>query len=368
MSEEKQKCYKYLVEETATKIIGTTEICSVATFTRSMPYIYFLCYHITSGDTIKTPFIQFMLEKMPDCPDVVEEQLILPFICLEGLGGVNLEEICRAHVEELLLSAYCTVNDAETDIVYNGVVQYGMNSYVLIDISKVDIYGLQFARDLPIWFALTTEIVNTREICGVEVEESVTGLFKAMPELGLLHNVAKNKTYYAPDVVYSGSEYKKVEFNAVFGLPRGTCKSVYARLNGEYFFFYNRWQLAVKDGGWMKEMDQIEEQLKEKQDEGYRKKVSNEHGKYIRGGLNRYAVFDVMYHYVRDTEEVTDELINEYDSGTVGILSTTGSINGENVIIKEYSGFLPLSYHILKSSALEDKYNAKQKRDVKIFV
>jgi hypothetical protein len=322
-----------------------------------------------------------MLEKIPNCPQLVEEEcLILPFMSLDGLAGVDLEELCRERVAEMLLSMYCIINDVMTDIVYNGVVQYGMNSYVLLDISKVDIYGLNYTRDSPCWFATTSEIINTREICSVEIEESVTALFKTMPDIGLLHyndndndNNNHVKTYSVPDVVYSGGEIKKVEFNAVFGIPRATNRGAYPRLNGEYFFFYNRWINAVKDGGWIKEgVEENEEEEEEKEEDRMRhlKKVSNEYGKYIRGGLNRYVVFDVIYHYVRETEEVTDELLsNEYrGSSCVGILLTKNRIECENMIVKEYHGFFPLSYHILKSSVLEEKFDVKKKRGIDMFI
>ena len=100
------------------------------------------------------------------------------------------------------------------------------NKLLLVDISPVDIYRISITRQNKTWFALPTEIMNTQTICNIHIDQRVTNLFLQMPELSLLYSSQINSIVYPlPDAVYTGADFKKVEFCSVFGISKDSSKS-----------------------------------------------------------------------------------------------------------------------------------------------
>ena len=62
--------YKYLIEDQVSKDVTVEDILE----DNNTYILNILCYHITTDS--KYPFIQFMLEKIPHCGDLLKEQFI----------------------------------------------------------------------------------------------------------------------------------------------------------------------------------------------------------------------------------------------------------------------------------------------------
>jgi len=309
--------YTYLLEERANKEI-TLDI------ENGMLIINILCYHINNDH--KYPFLQFMMDKIPFCNNILKEQLILPYIIISDKSSdIELE---------ILNKIKCGLNNLNCDYtkvtenMYKGIIVDSPEKvYALVNISEIDLYGLCFEKNSPCWFALTSEIINMKMVCNIPIDEECSELFSKNIELGVLINPNTNTNYILPDPVYTGGEIKRVEFDSIFGNRK---KKIYSSCR-EYFYFYRTFEYAVRDGGWLKDWVPL-------------RPGDIKNGKFVSGGINRYALFVEGNIYIEKEKEfsLTDEIIeNEY--GECIILS---NVSNEDMLVKNYSSSVSLSYSI----------------------
>jgi hypothetical protein len=127
---------------------------------------------------------------------------------------------------------------------------------------------------------------------------------------------------------------------------------------------------AVKEGGWVREGGHKLIDLNDvsiTHNPAGTKLVDNEYGRYIRGGINRYALFPenyIMYIEPNKTLSLTDEDINIKFEGNKCIIIQYEEEDIDtilpDILTKEYELAYPISYHILQKSILGDKYNIDQ--------
>ena len=77
--------YTYFFETQVNKNIEASDILNTKQLHN---FLYILCYNI--NDTTKYPFLQFMMEKIPYCNNIVKEQLTLPYIFIRDFSN-NIE-------------------------------------------------------------------------------------------------------------------------------------------------------------------------------------------------------------------------------------------------------------------------------------
>ena len=307
--------------------------------------LFCICYHITSNS--KYPFVQIMLEKTPiyDPSKKSDEQFILPSVSI----GIQKDTVAMVDkiinkINSYLKNLRCVTN--LTSEAYKGVFcDTFENMYALIDVSSINIQCLYLTRLSTTWFALPTEIINIDTICNIPICEDLIDLFIYMPELGALYDANTQEAYSLPDVVYTGSDYKKAEFQSLFGPSKDMI----------YYQFYMSFSAAVKDGGWAKPSEYttnpelIDNELKD--------------GRYLKGGINRYALFiehpeiykDDKKHYTNNLE--LEQMLDEtYNTANCIIVNTN---NVPRILVKEYELFQPLSFHSLNKDILGEKYDSK---------
>jgi hypothetical protein len=331
--------YIYKIKETANRDIIINEI--------KQQTLDIICVHVTEKSA-KYPFIQIMVEL-----DRYKEQFVLPSVYMSSISiDTNLSDFVlnkiKYNLEELGCDTNILSNDAFIGLINN-------NTAILVDISSIDIFRISNLIMNNTWFALPTEIMNKQKICNIEIDDKISILFCSMPELGMLHKLVSSietydvlYSYPLPDVVYTGSHFKQVEFNSLFGVPK---KQVYKSC-GEYYYFYQLFEDAVFEGGWDNSTSKN------------KKLIDNENGRYIKGGINRYALFPGNYmSHIEKTNEfsLTDDIIN-------GLLASKDTIviqyENEDIVnilpyllVKSYESFCPISYHILNKNILGDKYD-----------
>ena len=351
--------YTYLFENCVNKNIESKDI-----FNKNNTYnlLHILCYHVTN--TTKYPFLQFMLEKIPFCNNIIKEEFILPFISFNDTS--NIEEIVIDKVRQSLhnIGFDNTQVTKVTNDMYKGIVLDDTSSYkqyALINITGIDLTGLKLCRNSPIWFVMPSEIINTKHICNIEIDKEVTELFTSMPTLGLLSDPITSRTYIIPDVAYTGDEYKKVEFNSVFGNVKSkeydSCSSNY--------YFYKAFGDAVRYGGWTKNggIQEIDKNNKEHtHNSAGRLVVDNDYGRYINGGINRYAIFieGNLYLELESEFSLDDASIERlYPEPTLSIYNS--NLEKEirpDILVKNYESSASLSCHKLNKALLGEKYVA----------
>lgn len=343
--------YRYLLEEKTNKNLTLNDIVN----DKGLCVLNILCYHIE--DQYKYPFLQFMMEKIPYCNNIVKEQLTLPCVFMRDLSK-EIEDVVLDKVIYGLDLLGCDYNKVNKNM-YKGIIfsKDTYTPYALVNITGIDIHGLNFTRHTTCWFALSTEILNIKTVCNIPVNEDLINLFSDFPQIGYLINSKTNKHYIIPDVMYTGNELKQAEFQSIFGNIK---KKIYNSC-GEYYYFYRSFYNSVKDGGWLKEIDNNKI--------GDRKLVENNSMKYINGTINRYALFVEGKIYIENKKEfsLTDEIIENFYPEPCIIICYSGEYNIKpDILVKKYDSFVCLSYHKLNKNLLDEYFIETNKKQYMI--
>lgn len=268
--------------------------------------LYILCYHIDIE--CKYPFLQFIMEKIPFCNDLIREQFVLPYITSRD----NIVEDVLDSVKQMLVSMGLINCNIDYNM-YKGMFFYDNSGYILINISTINVNPLRLSRNSLYWFVLPTEIINIKEVCGFDIDEDVINLFVKNPQISILKN-KKTMTYYnVPDVVYTGcDDLKNAEFNAIFG----NCKNRCFNSCKEYYYFNRLFE-------------------------------SKRTNKFV----NRYVLFVEGRLYIETENEfsLTDEIIEKlYLEPCINICYVNNyDLGNPDMLVKNYENFKSLSYYII---------------------
>lgn len=282
--------------------------------------VHILCYSICRET--EYPFIQYMLEQ---CPYIFSGPLLtLPKIIINTDNPIS--EICE-RIKYNLTQINCDGNLVD-DTMIKGVMTKGCSIYTFVDITGIDINSLQLSLLSSTWFVLPSEIISVGTVCNIPIDNNVTELFQKNLELSVLRSDDGN-LYTIPDAFYTGDTMKKVEFKSIFGQVEET------RNTNRTYYFFDTFNGAVKEGGWIKEGGnrKLETSILDEMVKNGLIEETNSYGKYLYGGINRYAVFCDI-----DIDE--EEIIGE-----------------PNVKVDSYDKIMPLSYHYLSSRALGEKFD-----------
>ena len=357
--------YTYLLEKHTNQCITISDLYN--TNKKQNNILYILCYHITYE--AKYPFIQFLMDKIPFCNYIVEEKFALPYIIYSD-KSLTLEELVLDRVKVGLTNMNYDIGTLQNSV-YKGVV-YDQNEtpYALVNISTLNILGLQLQRDNLSWFVLPSEIINNKKVCNIAVDEQVVDLFNTMPTLALLTNIDTNEPIILPDVVYTGNELKTAQFHSLFGVS----KMKEYQHSGKYYYFYRSLDEVLREGGWVKNggISKIDKgNILLTHNASGRLLVDNDYGRYINGGIVRYALFTEGKVHIepQNTFSLSDDIINTLYPESCIIIGYSGEHEiKSDVLVKEYNSFMPLSYHRLDKRELGDKYDQKKYIDHNIIV
>lgn len=310
--------YKYLLEERVNKNISFDDIVNE----QGNCILNIICCHVDKQT--KYPFLQFMMEKVPYCNDIVKEQLIFPYVFLKKSDKTNIKDLVLEKIKIGLNNLNCESNITED--MYKGII-FGDDSltpYALVNVTGIDICGVIFFRQTTNWLVLPSEIINNQQVLNIDVDKSVVNLFTDVREIGQLINSKTNKFYMAPDVVYTSNTKKESEFKSIFG---NTKTKIYDNC-GEYYFFYRSFNKIVKN-------------------EEY---------------INRYALFTEGKLFFENNKEfsLNDDVIESLYPEPCIIICYSGHCIGPDILVKNDESFLCLSYHILNKTSdylIESKNN-----------
>lgn len=273
--------------------------------------LYVLCYHINTD--CKYPFLQFMLEKIPFCRNLMEEKLVLPNVSINNKNEIIQEVILEKVKNSLHSIGLETLSINET--MYKGILFIEHTPYALVNVSELDISGIHLSRNSNYWFVLPTEIINTREVCGIPVDKFIVQLFIHYPQLAILTNLKTKMPYNLPDAVFTTGSHKDVEFNSIFG----NIKTQVYDSCGSYYYFYNNYFNAV-----------------------------NQPFVSLERGINRYALFieGELYNETEKEFSLTDTEIEHLypDLEQCIIICYKSGLGKPNLLVRSDNTFVSLSF------------------------
>ncbi len=315
--------YTYLLESTANPHISFNDIVNEKGFS----LLYIICYSIS--EQCKYPYLQFMMDKIPYCNNVAKEQLTLPYIFVRDTT-TDIQNIVLQRVMSGLDLLGCDYAKVSEDM-YKGIIFMNLDTspYALVNITGIDIRALNFTRQTCCWFALPSEIINTKHICNIDVEPEITKLFTNNPQLSCLINSKSNEFYMLPDAVYNGGDLKQAEFQAIVG----NIKTKRYDTCGKYYFYYRSFRDAVKEGRHITEP------------------LLNE------PCVNRYALFVEGKIYFETSSEfkLTDTLIDKlYPEPCIIISYRNEHCTLPDMLVKSSDNFTCLSYHKINKPMLDN--------------
>ena len=141
------------------------------------------------------------------------------------------------------------------------------------------------------------------------------------------------------------------------------------KLNEQYYFFHKNFGNSVKEGGWIDNGGCVQIDMNDKKithSNSNEMLIDNEYGRYIMGGIVRYAIFttyDSVIH-IEETNDltITDDVIKGYETDVIFIsFKKTLENYKPNVLVKDYGSFIPLSYHKLDKNSIGINYDFQKK-------
>lgn len=297
--------YKYLLEERVNKNITFNDIVNE----EGKCILNIICYNIETR--YKYPFLQFMMEKVPYCNNIVKEQLIFPYIFIRKTQSNDIKDLVLEKIKIYLDILKC--ENIISEDMYKGIIfdNDQLTCYALVNITGKNMCGLNFMRQTTNWMVLPSEIINNQQVLNIDVDENVIKLFTNVREIGHLLNNKTNKYYILPDVVYTSDKQKESEFKSIFGNIK---TKIYDNCR-EYYFFHRS---IVKNEEW----------------------------------LNRYALFTEGKIYFEENNSFTlndEEIEYKYPEPCIIICYLEDNVNPD-ILAKDITSSVCLSYHI------SDKY------------
>jgi len=312
----------------------------------------------------------------------------LNFACMNNVYNViENKDMLLSSIQCYLYSMFITYknknimqiefDDFVKKVEFKGFYFFKGKFYIFIDLTRVEINISLVSRDELYWFALIDEITNKKNVCDIRIHEDVVDFFLQNNEFIFLRD-ANQKTIEVPSVVYSEKTENKLFFNFVFGNVPCDNNSILGP--GYYFTDYNNaiYQICLF--------------LNSNQE------IIN--WKNIKSGIVRYALFLgdslVKLNYPNDAIDQSDvkrsklELeernnnsyekmtlrISDYDStwkeqydsvflGKIELDDGKLLKNTPLYICKDFYSHVPLSYHYIDTSIIEDVFDESQSYKIK---
>jgi hypothetical protein len=346
--------------------LSLTLLCYQTIDKSEFPYLQYMLFKNNSLNSLELPLITFNDSILPtdDNTDFSENLS-------------NLHTYCKLF---LLNSIGVIINDEHIDLINcDGLYIYDQKLYMIVNLSflKFDVKDLYLSTDY-IWFALIDELINKKHICNIPIASAVTQFFEQNEDFGLIVD-SKNNEQVVPMVWYCGKQTEvDLNFSFHFGQQKEKCPAKFGS-----FYYFTTFENAVKKGSWSDTQKHVFK---------YGHLITNsDNGKYIKGGVVRFAVFTKYTKFVDgiddDKSDTKASLLNnkaeqltlkitdydglwgeEFDSLYVGKLELADGSYFEDtplMIVKHLCQQIPLSYHYINKTMLGDQYDENSLINIK---
>ena len=148
------------------------------------------------------PFMEILLLNnyipFPIFENIIQN-LVFPKISYHSTLQLDLKEEVFSFLKENLHAIGFTILKEELSNVFiKGFELFNNEIYIFIDISSIKLDRLLLNKKSEIWFGLITEIVNTKNICGINISDDVSNFVTNNIELFNYIDYALDFIYFLP--------------------------------------------------------------------------------------------------------------------------------------------------------------------------
>lgn len=209
-------------------------------------HVFMIPYYIQN--TEHNPFIYFLLEKQ-----IIDSDKSLNFIKIKDIDDtITIKESIVNATSRLfnILKHHPNFQPEYDDIEefkkkYVGYFKEKLNIYLFYDISNINILeNLTLTNNYNYFFSLIYEIITSKHVIGIPVNNNVYDFFKIYPEFLILVNKITGEFINTPVVMYSGNTEKKSVFEVVFGVTK---KEIFEDYGMVYKFYSFEDSIDISD-------------------------------------------------------------------------------------------------------------------------
>ena len=311
----------------------------------------------TKYKPIRYPYLQYLLYKYPESNSKQSDLCVFPFVKYNKKE--DIKEVGKKFIKKVFNKQYnCLgylIENNEVYLFYN----------VDFDSTKRgwDNNKMLIKRKNKFWWCILDEICNKKKILNFPIHCSVSEIFFKNPCLISLKNKQK-ENIESPIVVYMGEYLNVIPFFSIIGI-----KTSINSMWGPYYLF-NNYIASFRNACWSHNY---------KHRKISNKIITDEDGKYKKGGIIRYALFlgksrtiieslkdkfykNIIYNIVNkkiDNEDV-GKWSEKYDSLFYSKLQTKEKNNfnvNSKILSKNILNFSSMSIHEVNMSSIKTNWD-----------
>ena len=297
--------------------------------------------HCLNRGNVLMPFLEYLLYKYPESNSSTSDLLVFPFV--KAAKARPVEEQANELVKDITSRAlqprgYIERGGSDVFIFYN------LSNTELDGVPKVKLIN----RKNELWWCLIDEICNWKTVINYPVHRSVFSLFYNNPPL--LYLQRDGNRVEIPQVAYYGSYYKFIPIAATLGELKQDAGAQF----GPYLYF-GTFRRSVRYAGWTPNYQPRVV---------YGKRIADKEGRYVQGGLARFALFlgktKVLLDHPNDSLDFNlkknTAWTKDFQSlyvGRIKLGNTHLFATDPEYVVKRYDGQVPLSIHLLDMASLK---------------
>lgn len=269
----------------------------------------------------KYPFLKYLL-----CKPKTINKCYFPSFSIT----FDTSEDIISNATNLIKQILDNISERADNVTFNGFKTSNNNIYIFFDCTTCNLKQPELLWSATkIWFAIIDEIVNTKTICNISIDEYVTQLFVQNNDLCYLQN-RKDENYILPVIAYAARDEPKLHFTFVFGVS----KSLNTNILGAYYYFTN-YKNSFHTTNQMKINKDLSESL-------------------FKRGIVRFALFMEKTKWIEnitsaEEEHLSDHWARDYDSAYIGNLLLDDMKDTPIIVVRDYEQQVPLSYHYIQN-------------------
>jgi RNAse (barnase) inhibitor barstar len=327
------------------------------------------------------PFIEYMMKIIKNGYNTASEKHQFEFPSIKYAPSKRtVMDQAKQHMNTLL--------DDDEVVKYRGHLKKGNEYYLFFHkyFRKLKFPSNISMNDDALWWIVTSEIVNFKKVMYVDVDKRATDLFTKNPAIMRLYD-CNNQLIETPVICYYGDQYQKITYLAFFGLLKAPLKSSFGPFYvGTNFLSSMKYACYTHDNQPFELYDGTA-------------LTTGDNGKYVEGGVLRSVLFvGKMNVFLKsgtpDNSQISQEVAKKdeavrkllalrdsngnwtenYDTAYKGLYfvsiddddkNDAGKKNSKKRIavntvewfFKDYNHTSILSYHMIDTETIPDKYN-----------